>query len=425
MKRLSRVGLALGLALALALTPATRAAADDASEAQLHHDLGMALFGQRRYAEALDHFLASNRLVPNRNVVLNIATVYRLLRRPRDAYNWLETYLREFELDETERRDGERARDELARRVAVVEVTSDPPGATIFIDRVELGAIGTTPRRVAVEEGPRTIVLRRDAHHEARVDVTASRGAPASVSAALAPVVGRLSVITVPPHAEIRAGPDSTLLGHSPLELELPIGALEITISHEGYVDERRELAIRSGEQTSVEIGLRADASRLAILSVEANPAGAEVLLEGEPLGGAPLTQDRLEPGRRRVELRAPGRDAWSGEVLLEAGAATRVRARLRDPGADAPEEIALAGYVLGGAMCALAVVLGALALDSRGAFFSDVNPTRAQYDGTHALGLAADVVGGLSALVLGATFVWDLATGPAPPSEATIVLER
>ena len=55
----------------------TTARADDlADEADLQFQLGAARYTQGDYQGALEHFLASNRLVPNRNVGFNIARCY-------------------------------------------------------------------------------------------------------------------------------------------------------------------------------------------------------------------------------------------------------------------------------------------------------------------------------------------------------------
>jgi len=62
---------ALAAAALLASTPAL---ADDASEARLQYELGSELYKQKRFTEALERFIASNRLVPNPNVVFNIAS---------------------------------------------------------------------------------------------------------------------------------------------------------------------------------------------------------------------------------------------------------------------------------------------------------------------------------------------------------------
>ncbi len=70
------------LAAACALSLSGSARADDlADEADLRFQLGAEAYQQGNFKEALQHFLASNRLVPNKNVVFNIARAYEQLRQ--------------------------------------------------------------------------------------------------------------------------------------------------------------------------------------------------------------------------------------------------------------------------------------------------------------------------------------------------------
>ncbi len=74
-------------ALTLALAFAGAAQADDlADEADLQFELGADAYRARDFRTALEHFLTSNRLVPNRNVVYNIARAYEQLSRFADAH---------------------------------------------------------------------------------------------------------------------------------------------------------------------------------------------------------------------------------------------------------------------------------------------------------------------------------------------------
>src|SRR4051812_35501660 len=73
----------------LVLPLASSAHADDlADEADLQFNLGADRYEAGDFKGALEHFLASNRLVGNRNVVFNIARTYEQLRRAPDAYRY-------------------------------------------------------------------------------------------------------------------------------------------------------------------------------------------------------------------------------------------------------------------------------------------------------------------------------------------------
>src|SRR5262245_52990369 len=93
---LSRLALALAVATAsLSGAAPARAASGNADEADLHFTLGAEHYQKGEYREALEHFLASNRLVPNKNVVFNIARTYEKLGRFADAHRYYTDALEE------------------------------------------------------------------------------------------------------------------------------------------------------------------------------------------------------------------------------------------------------------------------------------------------------------------------------------------
>ena len=83
-------GLLVALLLVLVTLALPRAArADDvADEADHLFSLGAERYQDKDYKNALANFLASNRLVRNRNVMFNIARTYEHLRQFADAYRY-------------------------------------------------------------------------------------------------------------------------------------------------------------------------------------------------------------------------------------------------------------------------------------------------------------------------------------------------
>src|SRR5690242_20154607 len=59
-----------------------------ADEAELQFQRGAEAYRKGDFTAALEHFLASNRLVRNRNVMFNIARAYEQLSRFADAYRY-------------------------------------------------------------------------------------------------------------------------------------------------------------------------------------------------------------------------------------------------------------------------------------------------------------------------------------------------
>jgi outer membrane receptor for ferrienterochelin and colicins len=404
----------------LGAAPAARA--DDASEAQLNYELGQAYYSQGRYLEAVERFLTSYRLVPNPQVAFNIAQVYGLLDRPVDAYNWNETVLGLSPSAETAQL-ATAARDALGPRVAVVEVTSTPPGAEIFIDRIELGAWGRAPRRVAVDAGERTIRLRLDGYHEASTVVTAVVGRSVPASASLEAITGVVVVRTEPAGARIVRDDTGEALGVSPLEVALPIGDVRLRAVLEGRIDATADVTVAEGERREVDLHLSMEASEVATLSVTGAPEGARIRLRSEILGAVPFTRSDLTPGTADIEIEADGLETYRAVLLLEAGSATRVDVMLRPPVSWDWPVFRVLLYTSAALLAGGGAVTGGMALAQHDAFFA--SPTRSALDAIEPLAISSDVLIGAGAVLAVATFVADLLSSPPRASTAETEIER
>jgi outer membrane receptor for ferrienterochelin and colicins len=431
MKRL--VSLAWILVSAISLGGVARA--DDASEAKLQFDLGQELYKRKRFPEAVDHFIASNRLVPNANVVFNIANICRLMATTEqkkreianadehllEAYNWTETYLA-FALSDVERGDGLRLRDALKPGVAIVDVMSTPAGAEIFVDREDLGAVGHAPLHVAVAPGHRTIILRMRGYREAHAEEAVRVGETSVVRLALERITGILRVTSVPPGARVTVEGTNEELGATPLERPLAVGPHRIVVSLEGYVDVTRELIVGEAAPTTLAATLQRAAESVATLSVTGTPAQAVVRLDGRPVGELPTSLTGLSPGKGLLEILAPGQQPWSSEIPLEGGAATRIAVRLAPEEKQAWAGWKWLGFAGGGAVLASGAVVGLVAKNTAGDYWN--NPSRQLYDRTGRLDLTADVLMsvGAAAVLTTAMVHWLWPTPIASHADVTVV---
>ena len=135
----------IALLLAALLRPEYARADDLADQADLEFSFGAESYQHAEFKVALEHFLMSNRLVPNKNVLFNVARCYEHLKSYPEAFRYYSLAL-----------DGETDRDTLSKidaalaqirqYVTVLRVTTRPAGATLFIDRRDLGARGQSPQ---------------------------------------------------------------------------------------------------------------------------------------------------------------------------------------------------------------------------------------------------------------------------------------
>lgn len=286
---------------------------------------GMRVRGQRRTAllnEALELFMQSLALAPNRNVAFNTAVTCKELGRNEDAFTFFTQYLAFDDLSEDEQRTGRERRDELRPRVAVVSVTSEPAGATVRVGRLDVAQSGTTPVEVAVPAGEVTLWLSLGGYRDTEIPVTAIVGQTVEAHAALvprprpvriqAPAGGRLTIdgIVINPGEIVEVEPGEHRIRYEP--------AFEQTI------------IIRPGE-TMQDIQLpigRAGTNLLGNLHLSINRA-ARVFVDGALQGEDDELDLELEAGPRLLRIEAEGFERAESRVDVPALRRTAVDVEL------------------------------------------------------------------------------------------------
>ena len=109
-----------------------------ADEADIAFRLGADRYVAGDYRQSLLFFLTSHRLAPNANVAFNVARAYEQLNRLADAHRWY-----------VDARDAAQSAELLASvntslariapRVAILDIETTPPGATLYLTRIDLG----------------------------------------------------------------------------------------------------------------------------------------------------------------------------------------------------------------------------------------------------------------------------------------------
>src|SRR5688572_9757320 len=180
----------LGAFLVLVLVAAPARADDLADEADLQFTLGAEAYQKGEFRGALEHFLASNRLVPNRNVLYNIARTYEQLKQFPEAYRYY-TQALDGEKDAAARAKIEAALVQLGKSVAVLRVDSEPPGATLYVDRKDLGSRGEAPRTLGLAPGNYRVIAELAGYEPAEETVADIKlGQERRIQLKLVPILG-------------------------------------------------------------------------------------------------------------------------------------------------------------------------------------------------------------------------------------------
>jgi tetratricopeptide (TPR) repeat protein len=207
-------------------------------EADVHFRRGIQAFKDGDYQSALEHLMLSNRLVPNRNVMKNIAVTWEKLGDYQQAYRYYADYVA-LEPDPQKRATAEAAITAIMGKVALVRVESDPPGATVYIDRKNLGARGATPRTLALPPGEHVILVEKEGHLPVETHVTAAMGEFNTADVTLERILGKLHVDGTS-GASIRVDDEqAAVIGTVPADLSLPPGPHVLVVSMPGRETQR------------------------------------------------------------------------------------------------------------------------------------------------------------------------------------------
>lgn len=196
------IRLPLVLVVLLGLTSPSITAAQGTSEnaeARVYFEEGNRLYEQAGRAHgtqqtkllqrSLEAYVDSLRIVRSRNALFNAAIVLGELGRNDESFNYFGEYLRIEELPPADREDATRRRDALRSEVAVLQVTTEPGGALLWIDRKDLAPRGETPIELALPAGEHRTFVEKDGYHSVEGMQTVVRGETVIMALPLLPVL--------------------------------------------------------------------------------------------------------------------------------------------------------------------------------------------------------------------------------------------
>ena len=302
--------------------------ADDvADEAEVQFLLGNDAYLRQDWRAALAHWFASNRLAPNRNVLFNIARAYEKLGQYVEAFRYYQE-LADGELSPESRKGVEEGMARVSPYVALLDVSSEPPGATLYVGRRELGSYGTTPRVLAMSPGVTTVILDRPGYDPTeRRDVKLVVGERTRLEVTLNRVLGTLAITGEPEGAQVRVeGPDGVVAATLPARLELSPGEHRVVVSQGGWVP--KELAVVVVAEQVVELPVELQRQTGALV-VQADERDALILIDGKVAGFTPSVIDGVPTGSHEVVVSAEGFRPWRSQVEVDPDERVLIEAEL------------------------------------------------------------------------------------------------
>ena len=305
---------------------AVPALADDvADEAELDFQLGAERYIAGDYRGALEHFLASNRLVPNRNVVFNIARAYEKLQRYPEAFRYYDAALA-AETDAGARQKLQAALAQLRPHVAVLDIQTEPAGATLYIDRRDLGPRGESPRALGLPAGSYKVIAELAGHYSAETDVADARvGAVVPVKLTLKPILGSVRIEGAASGAAVSIDGPTGAHCTIPCTIELPPGQHMLHVALAGYRSADLLTEISAKAQVVVQPQLE---QRTGTAVIATDEPGALVEIDGRQAGFTPAVLT-LPVGSHRLRISARGYRASERELVIREDVQSRADAVL------------------------------------------------------------------------------------------------
>ncbi len=215
-------------------------------------------------------------------------------------------------------------------RGGTVRVLATAAGTEIFLDGKSAGTVapGGVLDLGGLTSGAHLLEARARGYAPQDRQVVVNEGSSEIVKFELVAVAAsRIGVIkVVSPVPEARVYVDGASVGTAPVEREVVEGEHYVVVEKEGYTRFEQKLAVVAGQALTVTAALSAVGS-LRFLST---PDGAEVVLDGAPVGVTPLVKEGIDVGPHHVIVRLADHGPFETDVVVEGGKLGIVNATLQ-----------------------------------------------------------------------------------------------
>ncbi len=246
---------------------------------------GLAAFARHEVEAALAEYKKAQKLVPDANLPHRYAAEALVaLERWEEAIQEYETYLR-IKPDVSDAVEIRRRMDSARAKIdGTIELTSSPPGATVFIDGGATKA-GVTPiAGLKLRRGPHTIVLQLSGRRDVVLSPTVKGGESLALAANFAEPTQHAETPVIPAHDALRPADTSKTrttiggialgLGGAALGTTLVLDGIVLPSKLDSFEDKRRADDPTAGETLS-------DARTLQTVTIVGYAAGAALAATG------------------------------------------------------------------------------------------------------------------------------------------------
>jgi hypothetical protein len=301
-------------------------------DAKKQWDTALALAQRNQWDGARAAFLQAYEISKNPRVLFNVAVSEKNLGRYPQAIELFRRELAEGKdhLTVAEQSEIEAAITGLEKYVMEISIEVSEAGAKVFVDQDD---VGTSPiqKPITVAIGSHVVRASKAGFADAQERVTGDRRNP-RVSLKLEPIMktSRVNVSVVgPSHAVVKI--DGKEVGPAPYSGQVLVSPEPHQFAAEapGYVTATQTAMVREGEALNLTLQL-SEEQKKGKLIVSAAPAGATIVIDGDPVG-ATRWEGPVDVGSHQIVVRKPGFYTWSYDVDVPKGGERQVTAQLNE----------------------------------------------------------------------------------------------
>lgn len=170
--------------------------------------------------------------------------------------------------------------------------------------------------RYLLRPGDYGVTVTAEGYHPYETALTVTDADSQSATLVLAPLPGKIDIDTSPPGAQVFV--DGELVGETPLSaLGLEAGDRSLRLKADRYLEHSQVFTV-TGRNIPQQLSVALQPG-WADVTLESEPAGAEILLDGEVSGITPATVEVMA-GERQLMLRKSGFASWQQDLVIAAG---------------------------------------------------------------------------------------------------------
>jgi len=291
---------------------------EEAAEAKRHFDVGLKLFKEGVYDAALLEFQQSYRLGRRASALRNVAQSHRELKQFVDAYDAFERLLADHaaQLKDAEKKDIQRALNDLALVTGLLEIKANEPGADVLVDGKTV-AQTPTAKKVRVAVGNRKVRLQKAGFEPVDKELLVVGQQEASIEFQLKPEVqqGHLMVRERTNQA-VKILIDEKEVGNAPWEGDLPPGVHAVEAKGTNLAAPRQTIEIANKSKSEIVLDAVSTAAKVRIVAL---PASATISIDGKPVATGTYEGDVPE-GEHKLEVTALGHLPFSRQMKAVGG---------------------------------------------------------------------------------------------------------